>query len=61
MRSKTRTPALVEAVEALRLDHPMWGRAKIGPLLRRGGFVVSDATIGRIISYLVARALRSLR
>ncbi len=54
-RAKSWTAALVEAVEALRLDHPMWGRAKLGPLLRREGFTVSDATVGRIIAYLVAR------
>lgn len=35
----------------------MWGRAKIGPLLRREGFVVSDATVGRIIAHLVARGV----
>lgn len=56
-RAKTWTPALVEAVEALRLDHPMWGRAKLGPLLRREGFSISDATVGRIIAYLVARGV----
>jgi transposase InsO family protein len=55
VRAKSWTPALVEAVEALRLDHPMWGRAKIGPLVRREGFVVSDATVGRIIAHLVGR------
>ncbi len=57
MRAKTWTPALIEAVETLRLDHPMWGKAKLGPLLRREGFVVSDATVGRIIAYLVARGV----
>lgn len=57
MRAKTWTPALVAAVEALRLDHPMWGRAKIGPLVRRQGFTVSDATVGRIITRLVARGV----
>ncbi len=57
LRAKTWSPALVEAVEALRLDHPMWGRAKLGPLLRREGFVVSDATVGRIIAHLVARGV----
>lgn len=57
MRAKSWTPALVEAVEALRLDHPMWGRAKLGPLLRREGFAVSDATAGRIITHLVARGV----
>jgi putative transposase len=56
-RAKSWTPALVEAVEALRLDHPMWGRAKLGPRLRREGFAVSDATVGRIIAYLVARGV----
>lgn len=56
-RAKSWTAALVEAVEALRLDHPMWGRAKIGPLLRREGFVVSDATVGRIIAHLVVRGV----
>src|SRR5215208_4690516 len=55
MRPKSWTPELVEAVEALLLDHPMWGRAKIGPLLRREGFTVSDATVGRIIAHLVKR------
>ena len=57
LRAKGWTPALVEAVERLRLDYPMWGRAKLGPLLRAEGFVVSDATVGRIIAYLVARGL----
>ncbi len=57
MRPKTWIPAMVEAVEALRLDHPMWGRAKLGPLIRREGFVVSDATVGRIIAHLVARSV----
>lgn len=57
IRAKTWTPALVEAVEALRLDHPMWGRAKLGPLLRREGFTVSNATVGRIIARLVARGV----
>jgi putative transposase len=47
----------VEAVEALRLDHPMWGRAKIGPLVRREGFVVSDATVDCIIGHLVIRGV----
>jgi transposase InsO family protein len=56
-RAKTWTPALVEAVESLRLDHPMWGKAKLGPLLRRQGFAVSDATVGRIIAHLVARGV----
>lgn len=55
VRKTTWTSELVEAVEALRLDYPMWGRAKLGPLLRAEGFAVSDATVGRIIAHLVAR------
>ena len=57
VRAKSWTPVLIEAAEALRLDHPMWGKAKLGPLLRREGFVVSDSTVGRIIAYLVARGV----
>src|SRR5271157_5961542 len=50
VRKPNRPPGLVEAVERLRLDFPMWGRAKLGPLLREQGFAVSDATVGRIIA-----------
>lgn len=57
VRAKSWTPALVEAVQALRLDHPMWGRAKIGPLVRREGFAASDATVGRIIAHLIGRGV----
>ena len=55
VRAKTWTPALVGTIEAVRLDHPMWGRAKIGPLVRREGFLVSNATVGRIIAHLITR------
>jgi putative transposase len=48
---------VVRAVERLRQDFPMWGRAKIGPLLRAEGFAVSDATVDRIIRSLVARGV----
>jgi putative transposase len=54
-RPKSWTPALIEAVEALRADYPMWGKAKLGPLLRAEGFAASDASIGRILQNLVAR------
>jgi transposase InsO family protein len=46
---------LAEAVERLRLDFPMWGKAKIGPLVRELGFAVSDSTVGRILSALIGR------
>jgi putative transposase len=55
MRHKTWSSQLVQAVERLRLDYPMWGRAKIGPLVRAEGFTASDATVGRIIRHLVER------
>ena len=55
LRKPIRPPGLVEAIERLRLDFPMWGRAKLGPLVREQGFAVSDATVGRIIAQLVAR------
>jgi putative transposase len=48
-------PALVEATERLRLDFPMWGRAKLVVLLRAEGFTVSESTVGRVLRHLVAR------
>lgn len=57
VKSKTWTPQLVQAVERLRLDFPMWGRAKLGPLVRAEGFTVSDTTVGRIIQSLVERGV----
>lgn len=57
VRPKTWTPELRQAVERLRQDFPMWGRAKLGPLLRAEGFAASDATVGRIIASLVARGV----
>jgi transposase len=57
VRPKAWTPALRQAVERLRQDFPMWGRAKIGPLLRAEGFGVSDATVGRLLAELVERGV----
>ena len=48
-------PALVEAVEALRLDNPMWGKRKIAALLKREGFAASASTVGRVLKQLMAR------
>jgi putative transposase len=56
-RARTWSPPLVQAVERLRLDYPMWGRAKIGPLVRAEGYAASDATVGRIIRHLVERGV----
>jgi len=57
VRRKTWTSALVGAVERLRLDYPMWGKAKLGPLARAQGFAVSDATVGRILASLIERGV----
>jgi transposase InsO family protein len=54
-RKTTWTTALVQAVQALRLDEPMWGPVKIIVKLREQGFKVSVATVGRIIAHLVKR------
>lgn len=56
-RQRQWSPALIRAVERLRDDYPMWGRAKIGPLVRLEGFAASDMTVGRIIAHLVARGV----
>jgi transposase InsO family protein len=48
---------LVQAVERLRLDFPMWGKDKIAPLLAREGFKTSASTVGRILKALVARGV----
>ena len=44
-----------DAVERLRLDHPMWGKEKLGPILRKQGYATSNATVGRIIGALIRR------
>jgi putative transposase len=54
-RPKTWTGALIRAVERLRDDYPMWGKAKLGPLLRAEGFETSDSTVGRILKSLMER------
>ena len=49
------TRELAQAVEAVRLDNPMWGKRKIADVLRREGLSCSDSTVGRILTRLVAR------
>jgi putative transposase len=57
VRLKSWTSQLVRAVQALRDDFPMWGKAKLGPLLRQDGWSVSDATVGRILKSLMERGV----
>jgi len=54
-RQRTWKPETIREVERLRQDHPMWGKAKIGPILRKTGHDVSDSTVGRILAHLVKR------
>ena len=57
VRKKNWPSALVAAVERLRLDFPMWGKAKLVVLLAREGFLASEATVGRILKHLVERGV----
>jgi putative transposase len=47
--------ALVEAIEAIRADNPMWGKRKIAALLKREGQAVSVSKVGRILKRLMDR------
>lgn len=57
VRQKDWPPALRRAVERLRQDFPMWGKARLGPLVRVEGFAASDSKVGRILADLAARGL----
>lgn len=46
---------LVDQVEALRRQYPMWGKRKIAVMLRRQGEGSSISTVGRILHYLIDR------
>lgn len=56
-RKPTWSSDLIRAIERLRGDFPMWGKAKLTPLLRAEGFAVSESTVGRILKHLVARGV----
>ena len=53
VRARSWSPRLVAAVEGLREDNPVWGKRKLGPILRAAGHAVSDSTVGRILAHLV--------
>lgn len=57
VRPKTWTPELVQAVERIRDDNPMWGKQKIVVLLAREGVKTSASTVGRILKSLVDRGV----
>ncbi len=56
-RRREWSSAVLRRLERLRRDFPMWGKAKLGPLLRREGFTLSDSTVGRMLAHLVARGV----
>jgi hypothetical protein len=56
IRNAGRASRLLGAkTERLRCDVPMWGKDKLGPLLSKAGFIVSNATVGSILESLVER------
>lgn len=57
VRRRQWTSSLVQAIEELRLDNPMWGKRKLAWVLSREGVAVSPSTVGRILTSLVARGV----
>lgn len=55
VRRRSWTPELIASVETLRLRFPAWGKGTLTPLVQAEGFAVSEATVGRILRYLVDR------
>lgn len=55
VRARGWTAEVVTAVEELRAENPVWGKRKLGPILRAMGHAVSDSTVGRILADLVRR------
>jgi putative transposase len=56
-RRPTWTVEQVEAVRRLRERYPRWGKDKLVVLLRREGLLLSTSMVGRILAYLVRRAV----
>jgi hypothetical protein len=57
-RRRPRWPATTgRALERLRRDFPIWGKARLRPLLRAEGHLISDSPVGRILATLVERGL----
>ncbi len=53
----TWSPELARAVQELRAWCPRWGKDKLGPLLRAGGWSVSTSMVGRILTQLRKRGM----
>lgn len=54
-RAKNWSTSEIEAVRALRQEHPRWGKDKLAVLLRGQDLQISVSKVGRIISYLKGR------
>jgi transposase InsO family protein len=57
VRKTAWSSALVQAVEDLRADNPMWGKRKLAILAAAEGFSASVSTIGRILRQLMRRGV----
>lgn len=55
VRQPTWSHELIGRVEALRREHPYWGKGQLTALLAREGFAVSESTVGRILTHLMRR------
>ena len=56
-RHRTYPPGFIEAIIALRHEHPRLGKEKCAPLLRNQGFNVSVSFVGRTLADLKKRRL----
>ena len=56
-RSKSWTTIEIEAVRALREEHPGWGKDKLAVLLKNQGLAISVSKVGRIVTYLKGRGV----
>ena len=50
-------PDLLPRLEKLRREFPLWGKAKLTPLLRRAGLAVSESMVGRALRRLMERGV----
>lgn len=57
VRPRIWTPKLMQAVQRIRDDNPMWGKQKIVVLLARAGIATSVSTVGRILKSLMDRGV----
>ena len=49
------TNEAMEAIKQARLEHPMYGKAKIRAVLRKAGIMLSESSIGRALRHFMRR------